>query len=138
VEVDSLNIRVPIVYVYSVSEKDFQAGLINGVVLYPGTALPGQLGNPYIFGHSSDYIWSKGRYKTIFAPLPKIALGAEIVITGNGGERFVYKVISSKKVASSDTSVLSQQGYAKKLLTLQTSYPVGTALARWVVVGEIK
>jgi LPXTG-site transpeptidase (sortase) family protein len=138
VEVDSLNIRVPIVYVYGITEKDFQAGLINGVVLYPGTALPGSFGNPYIFGHSSDYIWSNGHYKTIFAPLPKIALGAEIIVTGNKGEKFIYKVISSKKVAANDTSVLSQQGYTKKLITLQTSYPVGTALARWVVVGEMK
>lgn len=135
--IDSLNIRVPIVYVYAATEKEFQAGLIDGVVHYPGTALPGQAGNCYIFGHSSDYIWSKGKYKTIFAPLPKTTIGTEIVISDNQGVKFVYTVIDSKKVSAKDLSVLKQD-YTKKILTLQTSYPVGTALARWVVVAEMK
>ena len=136
--IDSLGIKVPIVYVDQNSEKAYQAGLINGVVHYPGTANPGQLGNCYIFGHSSDFLWSKGRYKSIFAVLPLIKKGAEILISDQKGNQFTYIVTDSRKVGVNDLSVLDQQGYKKKLLTLQTSYPVGTALARWIVVGEIK
>jgi LPXTG-site transpeptidase (sortase) family protein len=136
--VDSLGIKVPVVYVDQANETAFQAGLINGVVHYPGTANPGQLGNCYIFGHSSDYIWSKGHYKSIFAVLPSISKGAEIVISDSQGNKFTYIVTDSKRVAANDTSVLDQQNYQKKLLTLQTSYPVGTALARWVAIAEIK
>lgn len=136
--INSLNIKVPVVYVDSKTEKDFQAGLINGVVHYPGTANPGQLGNSYIFGHSSDFIWSKGHYKTIFAVLSQIQKGAEIVISDAQGNSYLYTVTDSRRVAANDLSVLDQQGYQKKLLTLQTSYPVGTALARWVVVAEMK
>src|SRR3989344_5629961 len=137
IKIPSLNISVPMVYVYAATEKEFQAGLIDGVVHYPGTALPGEFGNCYIFGHSSDYIWSQGKYKTIFAPLPKTTIGTEIVISDNQGVKFVYTVIDSKKVSAKDLSVLKQD-YTKKILTLQTSYPVGTALARWVVVAEMK
>ena len=126
------------VYVYAATEKEFQAGLIDGVVHYPGTALPGEFGNCYIFGHSSDYIWSKGKYKTIFATLPKMQLGETILVSGPENTEFIYTVIDSKKVSAKDVSVLSQQGYSRKLLTLQASYPVGTALARWVVVAEMK
>jgi sortase A len=136
--IDSLGIKAPIVYIEGIGEKYFQAGLLNGVVHYPGTANPGQLGNCYIFGHSSDYIWSKGHYKSVFAVLPQIKIGANITIGDQQGNKFVYTVTDSRSVAASDTSVLSQQNNAKKLLTLQTSYPVGTALARWVVVAEIK
>ncbi len=136
--VDSLGIQVPIQYPTTTGETAFQAALINGVAHYPGTADPGQFGNCYIFGHSSDYIWSKGHYKNVFAVLPKISIGAEIVISDWQGNKFTYVVTGSYKVAANDTSVLDQAGFAKKLLTLQTSYPVGTALARWVVVAEIK
>jgi len=136
--VDSLGINAPIQYATTTGETAFQAALINGPTHYPGTANPGQLGNCYIFGHSSDYIWSKGHYKHVFALLPNIKIGAQIVISDSSGNKFTYLVIGSHEVPTSDVSVLSQQGYTKKLLTLQTSYPVGTALARWVVVAEIQ
>lgn len=135
--INSLGIKVPVVYVNQANETAFQTGLINGVVHYPGTALPGQFGNCYIFGHSSDYIWSKGHYKSVFAVLPKINKGAEIVISDSQGNEYRYIVFDSRKVAASDTSVLAQD-HTKKILTLQTSYPVGTALARWVAVAEMK
>lgn len=136
--IDSLGITAPVVYATSTGETAFQAALINGPTHYPGTANPGEFGNAYIFGHSSDFIWSKGHYKNVFALLPKIKLDAQIVISNQQGNKFIYTVTDSREVAANDLSVLSQQNYQKKLLTLQTSYPVGTALARWVVVAEIK
>jgi len=136
--IDSLGISVPVVYVDQANETVFQAALVNGVVHYPGTANPGQLGNCYIFGHSSDYIWSKGHYKSIFAVLPSISKGAEIIISDSQGNKFTYIVTDSHEVAANDVSVLSQQDYKKKLLTVQTSYPVGTALARWVAIAEMQ
>src|SRR5438093_1507422 len=74
-EISSLGIKAPVVYVDQANETAFQAALKDGVVHYPGTALPGQPGNVYIFGHSSDYFWSNGHYKTIFASLPQIKKG---------------------------------------------------------------
>jgi LPXTG-site transpeptidase (sortase) family protein len=136
--IDSLGLQAPIQYPTTTGETAFQAALINGVVHYPGTANPGELGNCYIFGHSSDYIWSKGHYKNVFAVLPQIKKSSDIVISDQQGNEFNYTVIASHEVATNDVSVLSQQNYQKKLLTLQTSYPVGTALARWIVVAEIK
>src|SRR5438552_3712454 len=58
--IPSLGIKAPVGYPEKTDENEFQNFLQNGVVHYPGTALPGQPGNVYIFGHSSDYIWSKG------------------------------------------------------------------------------
>jgi LPXTG-site transpeptidase (sortase) family protein len=136
-EIPSLDIKVPIIYATEQSEQAYQAALINGVVHYPGTPEPGQYGNVYIFGHSSDYIWSKGHYKTIFAVLPRIKNGAEIRISDTQGRQFIYKVVSQKVVEANDNSVLDQGNNQKKILTLQTSYPVGTALRRYVVVSEL-
>jgi hypothetical protein len=40
-------------------QKIFMKELENGVVKYPGSADPGQKGNSFIFGHSSNYPWAK-------------------------------------------------------------------------------
>src|SRR5579872_4327564 len=48
-QIPSLKITAPVVYVDQANETAFQAGLKNGVVHYPGTALPGQIGNVYIW-----------------------------------------------------------------------------------------
>ena len=37
----------------------FMKELENGVVKYPGSADPGEKGNSFIFGHSSNYPWAK-------------------------------------------------------------------------------
>jgi sortase A len=136
--IPSLGIEVPVIYTTETTEKAYQEALINGVVHFPGTALPGEVGNVYIFGHSSDYLWSKGKYKTVFAVLPKIALGAEIRITDQSGMQHIYTVADKFVVEPSDVSVLSQNTDGKKLLTLQTSYPLGTALRRYIVTAELK
>lgn len=136
-QIPSLGIDVPVVYVDQPYEKVFQEALINGVVHYPGTAMPGQAGNVYIFGHSSDYIWSKGHYKTAFALLPSIELGAEITLSDASGKIYTYKVVDKFVVGPKDTSVLKQDA-SKHILTVQTSYPVGTALRRYITVAELQ
>lgn len=135
--IPSLKISAPVVYVTERSEKVFQLGLQQGVVQYPGTALPGQLGNMYIFGHSSDYRWSKGSYKTVFAKLPNIKIGSEIIITDGSGKAYKYKAISTVIALPTETKYLSQYKYERRLLTVQTSYPVGTALKRFLVQAEL-
>lgn len=136
--IPSLGITAPIVYADTDSETAFQEALINGVVHYPGTALPGQAGNVYIFGHSSDYIFSKGRYKTVFALLPYIKKGAEIYLSDGQGRQFTYAVSETVIAGSDDIKYLDQYGSRKKLLTVQTSYPVGTALRRFLAIAELK
>ena len=135
--VPSLNISVPVKYAPEANEDKFQTLLIDGVVHYPGTAKIGEVGNVYIFGHSSDNVWSKGHYKTVFALLPKMQVGQKIYISNSQGEKFVYQVIETRVVAKDDLSVLSQETEGRRLLTLQTSYPVGTSLKRYVVVAKL-
>lgn len=135
--ISSLDISVPVQYVDQKSEAAFQTALQNGVVHYPGTALPGQTGNVYIFGHSSDFIFSKGHYKTVFALLPNIQNGAAIILSDNQGTAYEYIVQKSFVTAANDISVINPPSNGKKLLTLQTSYPVGTALRRYIAVAEL-
>ncbi|OGE74422.1 MAG: hypothetical protein A3I07_00705 [Candidatus Doudnabacteria bacterium RIFCSPLOWO2_02_FULL_42_9] len=135
--IDSLAVKAPIIYATDNDEKKFQEDLRKGVVHFPDTAVPGESGNVYIFGHSSDYLWSKGDYKTVFATLPNIDIGAKIIISDHAGRGYTYEVKEKKVVDAKDLSVL-QQDESKYLLTLQTSYPIGTAWKRYIVIAELK
>ena len=135
--VPSLNITAPIVKPQESTEKSYQEALQNGVAHFPGTAEVGEVGNAYIFGHSSDMLLAPGSFKTIFALLPQIEIGAEILVSNNNGEQFRYLVTEKFVVENNQTEVLSQDTNGKQVLTLQTSYPLGTALKRFIVKSEL-
>nr|AQS30109.1 hypothetical protein [uncultured bacterium] len=137
VQIPGLGITAPLVYVDDTDVRTFQTGLANGVVHYPDTANPGGPGNAFYFGHSSDYISKPGHYKTVFALLPQINLNDEILITNQQGRLFSYRVISKQIVSATATEWLDQGDNHRRLLTLQTSYPIGTALKRYIVQAEM-
>lgn len=135
--IPSLEIEAPLVYIDRIDEGEFQAATHQGVVHYPQTALLGQVGNAFYFGHSSDVPWINNPYRNVFALLPEINLGDLIYATNDQGESFCYQVNDKFIVSPNDTRVLDQETDGKNLLTLQTSYPFGTALARYIVVAEL-
>lgn len=136
--IDSLGIEAPLVYIEEIGEPVFQEALANGVVHYPGTAEIGKRGNTFFFGHSSDFPTKPGSYKTVFALLPHIEMGAEILLTNDQGRVYAYEVFETHVVKPADTQWLEQDHEGRSLVTLQTSYPVGTALQRFLVRGELK
>jgi len=135
--IPSLGIQAPVVYTSEKSDQAFSVALKDGVVHYPGTALPGERGNCYIFGHSSDYPWKAGNYKTVLALLPKIAVGAEVLVSDPSGAIFRYRVNKTLVAGPDEAGLLNQYNYQKQILTLQTSYPIGTALKRFIVQAEL-
>ncbi len=133
-----LDTVAPIKYVSETNEAAYQTALKEGVVHFPGTADVGQEGNVYIFGHSSDYALSDGKYKTIFALLPKIEIGAEILISDHDGRQYKYIVYDKFVAEKNQVELLSQETGQHKILTVQTSYPIGTALKRFIVKAELE
>lgn len=133
VYVPRFNINASLVFIQAKSEVAFQRALQDGVVHYPDTANIGELGNAYFFGHSSDLIWARGNYKTVFALLPDIQTGDVIIATDKNGHPYRYIAYETLIVNPDDTSVLDQFENKEAILSLQTSYPVGTALQRFIV-----
>lgn len=115
-------------------EKEIQEGLRNGVVHYPGTAVPGQNGNTFITGHSSYYPWDDGRYKDVFALLHDLDVGDTFVVYWDQ-KKYDYVITERKVVSPEDTSVLDQPT-DRKIATLMTCTPVGTAKNRLIIVAE--
>lgn len=115
--------------------KIFMRELANGVIKYPGSADPGQIGNSFIFGHSSNFPWAKGQYNEVFALLDKLESGDEIV-TFHGQKKYTYKVFDKKVVKPGYVSALETNN-ERKLMTLMTCWPVGTTLNRLLVLAEM-
>jgi len=134
IKIPGINTSAPIIFVNSKEEKEIQKGLANGVIHYPGTALPGEKGNVFITGHSSDYFWKPGKYKDIFANLDKVQVGDTAIIYFNG-KKHTYQAESKSVVEPNDLSVLAQTEDYR--LTLMTCAPTGTDLKRLVIVFKL-
>ena len=127
-----IGIQAPIVW--NVTSNDVPAELRDGVVHIAGTASPGTPGNIFITGHSSDYWWTPGGYKSIFALLDKMEAGDEISITHKGFS-YKYQVYNKAKVSRDDVSQFVTTD-KKESLTLMTCWPVGTNWQRLIVQAE--
>lgn len=126
-----LHIDVPIVW--ESEEGKILDNLKDGVVRYPDTALPGEIGNIFIVGHSSNWWWDRGQYKSIFATLSQLKVDDEILINYQGMQ-YIYQVSEKKIVLPKQTEVLESKD--KSILSLMTCTPVGTSWKRLVVVAR--
>ncbi len=90
------------------------------LIQYPGTALPGQIGNAVIFGHSIlPRFYNPKNYLSIFSLLPTLEKGDSIFVVYDGIE-YMYKVEDMFEVTPNDIQVLEQNR-----LTLVTCTPPG-------------
>lgn len=117
-------------------ENIFMQELTKGVVRYPGTAKPGESGNAFIFGHSSNYPWVKGEYNSVFALLDQLSFGDEIIVYYNQ-KKFTY-IIREKKVVKPGNIKILERDDTKKELSLMTCWPIGTTLNRLIVFAELQ
>ncbi len=136
-DIPANNISVPLIWTKDV--KDFDKDLKNGVVHYPGTALPGQLGTSYISGHSSGYLWDKSAYKEVFAILGNVTDGTSFTITAtlNNGQkvRYDYVVTGRGEFAANDQAQFVNT--ADSMVALSTCWPVGTTARRLVLFAKL-
>ncbi len=114
----------------------FMEELEDGIVRYPGSALPGEAGNSFIFGHSSNFPWLPGDYNEVFALLDRVVYNDEIIVYYDQ-KKYTYKVREKRVVRPGDTSVLRNQNKDRKLITLMTCWPIWTTTNRLLVIGEL-
>ncbi len=118
--------------VVTIGSMDLKKSLIQ----YPQTALPGQLGNGVIFGHSVlPQFFNPKSYLTIFSTLYRLKTGDEILIDFDNIQ-YKYLVEEMYEVSPDNLSVLEQR-YDGRYLNLITCSPPGTYLRRLVVKARI-
>lgn len=118
--------------VVDVGSMDLKKSLIQ----YPQTALPGQLGNTVVFGHSVlPQFFNPKSYLTIFATLFRLKTGDEIFVDFDK-IKYKYRVEEMYEIKPTDLSVLEQR-FDNRYLTLITCSPPGTYLRRLVVRAKL-
>lgn len=134
--IPKINVQIPTVYdVGSSEEANIENNLEDGVVHYPTTVEPGQKGNAAFFGHSSNNIFNKGKYKFAFVLLHELVPGDIFYLTYNKTV-YTYRVYDKKIVPPSQVSVLNNVADKTATATLITCDPPGTSTNRLVVWGE--
>jgi sortase A len=122
-------------YHYVIVEGVSAADLRKGPGHYPGTALPGQIGNFVVSGHRTTYL-------APFNRIGELRPGDRILIDTRE-RQYVYKVTGKKVVDPTDVSVVApvpEHPAAKprqRLITLTTCNPKYSAAQRLIVFGRL-
>ena len=129
--ISKINVKAPIQW--DIQSADILNDLQKGTVHIAGTGHPGEGKNIFITGHSSNFWWIKGDYNTVFALLPQLNAGDEIVVTYQDK---IQKYVVEKTVEVSPKDVKGYVITPDEKLTLMTCVPVGTNLRRLLVIAK--
>ena len=134
--IEKIGVNAPVVENVPVTdEKLYREALRYGVAHAKGTVKPGEVGNSYIFAHSSLNFWQLGKYATVFNLLRKVEPSDRVVIFYHG-QRFDYYVMNKEKVPGFNTYPLTRN-FSAPYLTLQTCDPPGTTINRLVITAKL-
>jgi len=95
---------------------------------WPGSAMPGELGNVVVIAHRVDL-------HHVFRHIDRLQPGDEITFTSSTGNTVTYSVTGSKQVERTDFSMLEQS--EAFTATLFASDPPGTRNGWFVVTAEL-
>lgn len=105
---------------------------------YPGSALPGEVGNSFIFGHSVlPMFYSPKNYKAIFSAIDRLNTGDQILISYNN-VNYTYLVedhVLAKPVDVNPLAEYKPRYLNESTVTLMTCYPAGSKAMRYMVRG---
>src|SRR5262249_31217957 len=135
--IPKINVDVPIMFGVGNDHAAQQAAMAHGVAQFsiPGaSAMPGQVGNLVLSGHSSNGVVETGDYKFIFAPLERLTDG-DVIYINYQSTRYTYRVTGREVVYPTDVQALVYPT-TKPILTLITCVPLGTARQRLLMKAE--
>ncbi|MDO8472021.1 MAG: sortase [bacterium] len=127
---ERLAISAPITWQVEYKNKEIQRHLENGLVHIKDAAEPGQQGTVILTGHSSNYVWSKGDYKTVFAALLQAQVGDTINLK-HRGILYTYEVKDVYEVTPDRIDLMNAKSTVD--LRLITCTPLGSTKKRLIV-----
>ncbi len=131
VYIPSINISAPVISGTTVDEGTILNQLKQGVLMYPGSSLPGKEGSTVIIGHSSSNLpWQK--YGRIFSKLLELSEG-DMIIVGHNGQKYSYHINKTMTGSIDQLSALNIQDD----LVLGTCWPIGTDEKRIIVTATL-
>ena len=139
--IPKLNIEVPVAFGEGTTVREMNIKMANGVANFsiPGaSAVPGQIGNFVVSGHSAGNVYERSQYKFIFSGLTRMAAD-DLIYMDYNGVRYTYKVTGTKTVDPTNVASLREianENAGKPMITLITCTPLGSSKYRLLVYGE--
>jgi LPXTG-site transpeptidase (sortase) family protein len=128
IEIPNIEVSAPIVL--AKNEKEVANQLKKGVVLFPGSAFPGEKGATIILGHSAPLHWPKIMYDWVFTKLQYLQEGDEIFVYFNG-KKYKYKV--KEKIILKKGQEIPWEDDSENSLVLISCWPPGKDIKRMAV-----
>lgn len=113
---------------------EYNEALKEGLAQARGSVDPGEKGDTFIFGHSTDYTWNIQRFNALFYNLKELEEGDKVYVYHEGEAR-AYTVTGKEVYEPTDVSFLDPNKDHERLV-LQTCWPPGTVLKRLIVFAE--
>lgn len=138
-EIEKIKISVPVNFFNNPDESTevLHDALDTGVVHFPQSVLPGQIGQTIFLGHSAPPLWPKIKYDWVFNDISKLEKGDEIIVKFNG-QNHVYSVIQQFIIRPKEEVPRNSLADSRNVLLLISCWPPGKNIKRIVVEAVIK
>jgi sortase A len=137
IEIPKINISAPIIFSQSTDKTSLMKDLDKGVIYYPGSVYPGQIGQIIILGHSAPPGWPKTRYEWVFSDLNNLIVGDKILIDLNN-KQYTYIVRQKTIIARGADVPTYTSATGNSVLTLISCWPPGKDYQRIAVQAELE
>jgi LPXTG-site transpeptidase (sortase) family protein len=132
VQIPKLGVEAPLVFAASQDAKIIAEDFKIGVVVYPGSAEPGDPGQLIILGHSAPPGWPKIRYEWVFSKLGDLKAGDEILVNFEK-KQYRYQITKQIFLERGEEIPQKDQASLQSVLYLVTCWPPGRDLRRLAV-----
>lgn len=134
-EIPKISISVPIIFASSSDKASIMKQLDSGVVYYPGSVYPGQIGQAIILGHSAPPGWPTIKHDWVFTDLDKLTAGDKIFVDLNN-KQYTY-IVKGKTIIQRGADVPLDGSSENNVLTLISCWPPGKDYQRITVRAEL-
>jgi LPXTG-site transpeptidase (sortase) family protein len=135
-EIPKISLETNIVFPASPEEGSITKDLDSGVVYYPGSVYPGQIGEIVILGHSAPIGWPKIKHDWVFSNLDQLEAGDRILVDLNN-KQYTYIVSEKHIIKRGDDVPNSVASGNNNVLTLISCWPPGKDYQRIAVQAEL-
>jgi len=134
---DEFSLSIPKLRIENAQTKVDNLNFKKHLSHFPGTAIPGEVGNSFVTGHSIlPQFNDPDNYNAIFTKLSDLELGDDVIVELEG-KKLHFIVQYAKVVDPKNLSVLAPISQSGKNLTLMTCVPPGTNTKRLVVITSL-
>ncbi len=134
IEIPKIEITAPLVIVESSDPNKVYQSLDKGVVIWPESKLPGQVGQTILLGHSSPPNWPKIKHDWVFTKINELEKENEVIIYFNN-EKFSYRVKDKIFLERGEEVPNDLTNLDKDTIILISCWPPGKDVRRIAVVA---